>query len=246
MAKESGDESRHSEARREAVRVLQILSRFYSYRVLERIYGIHFQNLWRYASLLSVPERETAERILEKTRELGLLERALRERAAGSLANGGLHVLARDTGFLQLASYLVSRRLREEREERVDSVIAVSHEALTLATALALELEAEVCVASERARAEPRGVLLAHFRSRFSGEVFSLMVPKQCLDSGDSVVLVDVELREADRVSALASLARKAGARVEAIVVLRASREALAEVERDLEKSRVIEVLPEL
>ncbi|MEM4426085.1 MAG: hypothetical protein QXV55_00625 [Acidilobaceae archaeon] len=243
MAKDPGEEQRHSEVRREAIKVLQILSRFYSYRVLERVYGVHFQNLWRYANLLSVPERETAEKIVEKTRELRLLEKALKERVSQSLANGGLHVLLRDTGFLQLVSHIASQMLKDERDSGIDAVIAMSYESLPLATVLAIEFEADVCVVSDRIKAEPKGILATHFRSPSSGEVFSVLVPKQCLDNGNGVILVEAELKDVSKISALLSMAKKTGTRVIALVALKTAKEALEELKKGAEKVEVVEVL---
>lgn len=246
MAKDSGEEQRHGEVRREAIRILQLLSRFYSYRELEKIYGIHFQNLWKYAMLLSIPERETAEKIVSKTRELRLLEKTLREKTAESAVNGGVHVLLRDTGFLQLASYIIAQKIREKAGDvDVDYVIAVSHEDLPLATALALELEAGVCMASERARAEPKGVLASHFKSQSSGEVFSILIPRQCLEDENTVVLVEAELRDSSRAAALASMARRARSSVLAVVAVRADRQVVEELEKTVPGVRVVELYPE-
>lgn len=245
MAKDSSEDSRYGELRREAIRVLQILSRFYSYRVLERIYGIHFQNLWRYAMLLSIPERETAEKIVSKTREMKLLEKTLREKASETMVNGCPHVLLRDTGFLQLASYMVLQKLREIGEPMIDSVIAASPESLPLATVLALELDAEVCLASDKVRAEPKGVLVTHFKSMLSGEVSSILIPKQCLEGDNNVIIVETDLKDPTRVSVLASLAKRTGARVLAIVTLKAERDSVEELARAMPDVYLIRLIDE-
>ena len=187
------------------LRILDTLNYFYSFRDLEKMLGVPFQSLWRYVNLLSIPEERTAERILERVKALNLIEAAARE--ALSEAGDELWRLARTPGFIQLFSIIAEDAIGLGK---LNTVVAVTEEAVSLATATAMELEAEVCYATDRVRLEKKGFLATQYRSRRYGELRFVAIPRSCVRDGGKSLLIDTVLEDVDRVSAIVALLRRA------------------------------------
>lgn len=192
--------------RRDAVEILKVLSYYYSFRDLEKILGIHFQSLWRYATLNSVPEKETAERILSKIAELNLL-RTVIERELERVGRE-YHVLPRSPGFVSAFAYTMKEVFGPELFERISSVIALSPMAISLSTAIGIEADATICFAEKEPKLEKNGIAAIHYKSSRAGELRSIAVPRKCLDAA-IIMVVDVELSDVDEAVAIASLARR-------------------------------------
>jgi len=199
--------SRFKDVRAESIRILRVLSYYYSFRDLEEILGVHFQNLWKYVNLHSMPEKDTAERILSKVRELKLVDRILDEEL--SKAGRELHILAREPGFLELFTLKFLDFMEREGVDKLDSVIALSCDAISLATVIALNVRAPTCYLMERGRLEKGGLIAAQYKSRKYLELKLLAVPKACLGGGDAIALVDIELDDIDSIIALSDVVRK-------------------------------------
>jgi hypothetical protein len=81
-------------------KVLSALKHFYSFKELESKLGVSAQILWRYVSLRSVPERVTAEKLLQRIEAEGLIDEAIRKSLQDSeepwqlLSNPGVMTLA--------------------------------------------------------------------------------------------------------------------------------------------------------
>ncbi|MCX8196230.1 MAG: hypothetical protein N3F67_04050 [Acidilobaceae archaeon] len=193
--------SEHGDPRREAIRLLRVLSYHYSFRDLEKYLGISFQSLWRYATLNSVPEKETAEKILARAGSAKLIESIVESLLEKN--EGEYHVLLRSPGFVSASAHLAMSLARED----LDAVVALSPEALSVATQIAMEREATICHILNEARLEKGGLLATHYRSRKERSLKSLIVPKECIEES-SVAAVDVEL-DSDKVLALDYLVRK-------------------------------------
>lgn len=194
------------DSRRDAVEILKVLSYYYSFRDLEKILGIHFQSLWRYVTLTSVPEKDTAEKILTKISELNLLRAAIEQEL--SRAGGEYHVLSRSPGFVSAFAYTVKEFFGSDLFEKINSVIALSPMAISLSTAIGMEADALICYAEREPKLEKDGIAAIHYRSNAAGELRSLAVPKKCL-SAAVIMVVDVELSDLDEALAIASLARR-------------------------------------
>jgi len=59
--------------------LLQALKFFYSFKELERILGVPSRVLWRYVTLRAMPEKDTAQRILNKIMKEEVIEKSLKE-----------------------------------------------------------------------------------------------------------------------------------------------------------------------
>jgi len=131
---------RETVSRSKTLEILSVLNSFYSLRRLEVLFGIPYQVLWRYINLLNVPEEKTAEKIVETANRLRLLEKAAEE--AYVKFEGDVYRLARHPGFIKLCSLLIESAVKELG---VNYVYSASSEAVPLASAAAVKLEAEVC-----------------------------------------------------------------------------------------------------
>lgn len=234
-----GSMPRERNVRSYVLRVLDTLNYFYSFRDLEKLLGVPFQSLWRYVNLLSIPEERTAERILERVKKLNLIETAARE----ALEEVGDEIwrLARTPGFIQLFSIVAEEVIGVEK---LNTVVAVTEEALSLATATAMELEAEVCYASERVRLEKRGFLTAQYRSRRYNELRFLAIPRSCVRDGGRSALIDTVLEDIDRISAIVTLLKRARNEVLGYVAIAARREDLELVRSmGVERVRAVKLL---
>ena len=88
-------------------------------------------------------------------------------------------------------------------------VYSASSEALPLASAVAVRLEAEVCPTTCYVRCEGKGVVTVHYVSRAHREVRFLTVPKSCLQSERKAIVVDIVVDDLDKLSALKTLMAK-------------------------------------
>ncbi len=95
------------------------------------------------------------------------------------------------------------------QEVRIGAVVPISTYALIPATSIALELHSEICPALPEQPASRKGFHLTYFTS--GGFTYAVALPKQCVkDKGTKVLVVDVELKDVDKVQALLSLLKQA------------------------------------
>ncbi|MEN2999248.1 MAG: hypothetical protein ABDH61_01545 [Acidilobaceae archaeon] len=219
--------------RGEAIKLLRVLSYHYSFRDLEKLLGIHFQSLWRYATLNSVPEKETAEKILTRAAEADLVKSVI----DSFLNKSGeeYHVLLRFPGFVSAFAHISVNALGESD---LDAAIALSPEALTIATAIAMDREALICHLRQEARLERGGLLAFHYKSRREKSIRSLVLPKECLEES-SVALVDVVL-DPDKVLALEYLARKNRAKISLVSAISGDKESIEELGHRLNGTKIV------
>lgn len=225
--------SDYRDPRGEAIKLLKVLSYHYSFRDLEKLLGIHFQSLWRYATLNSVPEKETAEKILVRATDADLVKSVI----DSFLSKNGneYHVLLRFPGFVSAFAHISINALGEND---LDAVVALSPEALTVATAIAMDREALICHLRQEARLERGGLLAFHYKSKREGSIKSLVIPKECLEES-SVALVDVIL-DPDKVFALEYLARKNRSKISLVSVISSDKESIEDLKRRLNGTKIV------
>jgi len=97
---------------------LRILTLFYSFRQLERKLGIPMQTLWKYHTLRTVPEKETAVKILKRIQESRIVEEMI-SKLAHSVSD--IYVLLNDVGMLELASFDAVELVKQNRINTVIS-----------------------------------------------------------------------------------------------------------------------------
>lgn len=198
---------RLEDPRSEVMRILRVLTYFYSFRDLEELLQVHFQNLWKYVNLRSIPEKETASKIIHRISELKLLDRIIDEELRK--ANGELYLLTRNPGFLELYALKFTEYMESIGVENLNSIIALSKDSISLAAAIALNTGALVCYVMDSARLESSGLTATFYKSRRYKELKPLIIPKMCLKKDGSIAIVDLNLEDPDMVIALDTLIRR-------------------------------------
>lgn len=194
------------------VKGLQVLKFFYTFKELERLLGVPAQVLWRYASLRSVPERRTAERIAERMRSLRLIDRALE---AALEASSEPWEFVSSIGVLEAAALKLSAELTA-RGLRPDTVVpAPDPYSAAWAATVAAEARLRLCL-SAGDRCPSEGVVAGCSASQ--GRLVAAALPRRCIRGRRLLLLAAVADQAA--FDALASAARRANARVEARAAL--------------------------
>jgi hypothetical protein len=193
--------------------LLRVLKFFYSFKALERRLGVPSQVLWRYVTLRATPERETAQRLISRIRELKLVEEAVQR----TLAEGReLWMVFSNPGVLELTAL---RALDEFRKARVDVVLAASDAySAALAALVATHMRARLCVPSTRPLTRS---VIVEARVDSSGSVEAVALPRGCIPRRSRVLLA-ASLLDEGVLETLAAVASRAGAEVEGVVAIAA------------------------
>ena len=181
-------------------KVLSALKHFYSFKELEERLGVSAQILWRYVSLRSVPERETAEKLIRRIESTRLLEDAL-SRAVDSSSE--LWQLLSSPGILSLIEL---RALEAFRGEKVNAVVSASDGySAAIAAVLAELFNARLCVASRTPYS--RHILVKSYK--VSQEYYeTLMFPKECIPRRGKAIVVATDLTKTSQLAALIDVVR--------------------------------------
>jgi len=130
--------------KRQMLRLLRILSSFYSFRELEKRLDIPMQTLWKYHSLRAVPEKETAIKILRKISESRLLEEIVRDMVT-KYGDSGSYIS--NTGFYELVAYMISDHVRELKPSKVFSM--PDNYSSIIASIVAIDNKLKLCLSDQ-------------------------------------------------------------------------------------------------
>ncbi len=162
--------------------LLRALKFFYSFKELERILGVPSQVLWRYVTLRAMPEKDTAQRILNKIMKEGVIEKTLKRVIESS--NGDEWRLLGNPGVLELAGLKVADMLKKTR---VDVVLApCDGYSVALATIIATYLKSRICIATRYLYSNNNTV--EYYRE--GGSVEAIAVPSDCIPKKARVVII--------------------------------------------------------
>ena len=206
-------------------KVLSALKHFYSFKELEERLGVSAQILWRYGSLRSVPERETAEKLIRKIESTRLLEDAL-SRAVDSSSE--LWQLLSSPGILSLIEL---KALEAFRGEKVNAVVSSSDGySAAIAAVLAELFNARLCVASHTPYS--RHILVKSYK--VSQEYYETLVfPKECIPRRGKVVVVATDLTKVSQLAALVDVVRLRQSTLVGIVGVMGDENRAAELARE-------------
>lgn len=164
--------------------LLRILTSFYSFRELEKKIGVPMQTLWKYRTLRSMPERETAIKILTKIRESGILDEI--RRVISDMASKDPYIVFNHIGVLEYISYDIGEIAREYR---VNALIPLPDSfSIALAVLTASKTRIKLCLTDLR-RSSPSSVCTA-IVSR-EGEVIPLCIPSHCIEQKPRIMLIE-------------------------------------------------------
>ncbi len=173
------------------IKILTILKRFYSLRELQEMLGIPFQALWKYINLSSLPEQETAEKILKKIREKMLIEKTLEMFMKEAKKEPLLLMLK--PNFISFFSFLA---ITEMNKEKFDLIIPFSIASIPHATAVALETGALVCPILKEQPLIERGVLTFQVYNSVNNLLEIYTIPKSCFKQKPKVLIMDLILND--------------------------------------------------
>jgi len=207
-------------------KVLNALKHFYSFKELEERLGVSAQILWRYVSLRSVPERVTAERLLQRIEDEKLIDEAF-ERAIRD-SEEPWQVLS-SPGIMELAELKVISTLKGDK---VNIVITGSDGYSTAFGAiLADALHARLCVASR----SPHSRHLIVKSYKVSQDYYdTLIFPRECIQRRGRALLVSVDGDKASQISALIDVANMRQVSIAGVLAIFGSESKI----RDLVKSK--------
>ncbi len=203
-------------------KVLSALKHFYSFKELENRLGVSAQILWRYVSLRSVPERGTAEKLIQKIEKEGLIDEALKKSLQESdepwqiLSNPGVMTLAE------------LKAMEIFRGEKVNVIITGKDGYSTAFGAmLADAFHSRLCLPSNTPYS--KHVIVKNYR--ISQEYLdSLIFPKECIPRRSHVVTVLVDGTKPYQLSALLDIVKARQAVLTGVVVVLGSESKIKEL----------------
>lgn len=182
MVTASPNEELEKNPKRRLLEILRILASFYSFRKLEERLGVPMQTLWKYYALKTVPEKETAIKVLHRIEETGLLEEIV----------GQIFVETTDPvslvgkrGVLELAAYKASEIARRGGVAAVLSLPDAYSAAVAFSTAV--HARSAVCL-SDQMYIGPDSVCTILRHGRLAR---ALCVNRKCLAKKDRLMLVE-------------------------------------------------------
>jgi len=207
-------------------KVLNALKHFYSFKELEERLGVSAQILWRYVSLRSVPERVTAERLLQKIEDEKLIDEAF-ERAIKD-SEEPWQVLS-SPGVMELAELKVLSTLKGDRVNVV--ITGPDGYSTAFGAILADALHARLCVASR----SPHSRHLIVKSYKVSQDYYdTLIFPRECIQRRGRALLVSVDGDKASQISALIDVANMRQVSIAGVLAIFGSEPKI----RDLVKSK--------
>lgn len=121
--------------------MLRILTYFYSFRQLEKKLGFPMQTLWKYHTLRTVPEKETAIKILKRIQESRIVEEIISE-LAHSVSD--VYELLSNIGILELASF---DAIELVKQYKINTAISAPHTySAALAALISSKIRVSMCI----------------------------------------------------------------------------------------------------
>lgn len=199
--------------------LLRILKFFYSFKELERLLGVSSQVLWKYMTLRVIPEKETAQRLLARIRDGGLVEEAMARVLEG---DSELWLLFSNPGILELAAL---RLVEEFKKSKVDVVMSVPDPYSTALAAIASAyLKTRLCIPSRTPYSDS---VIAESYEVLPGLLDAVGVPRKCVPKDSRVLVVAVTTENPSRIKVAMDIVAKAHAKLVGVFSLIGSRQVL-------------------
>ena len=199
----------------QAVDLLRLLHRRFSYRQLEELTGTPRSVLALYTTGVRVPTPEKAQAIIESILNKINPTSLLMTRINSVRGLGDWQELVLDPLILKITALWISRMYRGA----VSKVLSAETVGVPLATAISLELEADLVLA-RRAPDDPRREYIRGEAGEPPFNLKTFYVQVGSIAPGDKVLLVDDLARTGMTLEALAKIVREAKAKAVAAVVM--------------------------
>ena len=191
-----------------AVEMLRAARRFYSLRSLSEMTGLDPTVLSRYSSGQTLPGDETAVRLLERLRSGVDLARIV---VSNAESGGGFLDLTKPLSMHEVLK-LVSLELAMRFEGAgVDKVLVPEASGVALATAIALELEADLVVA-RKTKVDPFGDYIEEHIAPPLSPARIYYVRRDSIREGDRVLVVDDIVQTGLTLAVMRRIVESAGA----------------------------------
>ena len=223
-------------ARLSVLRLLSILKHFYTFKELEDLLGIPYQRIWRYISLMAMPEKSTAEKIMNNIREKKLIERILSQ----TVRENEFEVwrAIRNIGSIELIGFLAMNMLKNKGVD-VNAVLSFPDEySATIATVLSEYLGSCLCIASRNPRS--KDAMVETYTSKLTGNVELIATPRGCIKKKSNVLLVTFELNDFNSLYASMRLVERGMANTKKLFAVVGRKNVLDEMERMNERIRIM------
>jgi hypothetical protein len=227
---ESEEESILRNPKFHLVEMLRVLTHFYSYRDLEEILEVPMQTLWKYATYRTVPEKETALRLLGRIRETGILEDTIRRNI--TLSEDPLMMLS-NPGLLELATFMTADLVKGYKITTV--VSGPDSYSAAFASLIAAKYKIRLCLST--------GMLYTSdsicSNAYSNGFVIPICVSKGCVWKRQRILVV-VAKQVPGSIKALIQLLKKTGSTIGGILIYYGNREMIeSEVKEELQSNSI-------
>ncbi|MFP3241568.1 hypothetical protein [Caldisphaera sp.] len=205
-------------------RLLGALKYFYSFKELEERLNVPAQILWRYVTLRTVPERTTAEKILNKIRSTHIIDDIL---AKYYIENEELWSLLSNPGIMTLAGL---RALDDLKDEKINVVVtAPDSYAAALGATFSSLFHAKLCAASH----SPYSKHIISKNYKLTSEFFDvLLLPRECVARKSKIIIIMIDGNKTALLSSMLDLAITRQAHVEGIVAVIGSKSKIDELSK--------------
>ena len=200
------------------VKLLNALKGFYTFKKLENLLGISSQVLWRYTSLVSVPEKNTAEKIVNKLEELKLIDKTIEKMIIENKYSFINTIrLNYDVNFLNIIGYKV---WKFGRGNEITVITTTSRNGDPLITIIAEWLKARICPTKRELLLETEKYSFKHYISRTKNSYSQIYVPKNVLKKEDRALIVEDIVKYGESTGALIDLLRELGVHIWGIFII--------------------------
>ncbi len=203
-------------------RLLGALKYFYSFKELEERLNVPAQILWRYVTLRTVPERGTAEKILNKIRSSHIIDDIL---SKYYIENEELWSLLSNPGIMTLAGL---RALDDLKDQKINVIVSAPDSyAAALGATFSSLFHAKLCAASH----SPYSKHIISKNYKVSSEFFDvLLFPRECIARKSKIIIVTVDGNKIPLLSSMIDVAITRQTHVEGIVAVMGSKSKIEEL----------------
>jgi adenine/guanine phosphoribosyltransferase-like PRPP-binding protein len=220
------------------ITALRLVKKNLKYSELQEILGIPAPVLWRYIAGLVRPTRERASEILRMLIENGVLRRVIAKKLKpvnGDVVN--MYSLVYSTDILWLASIEAYHHFKGQD---LDVALTTEVDGIPVGLAIASMLDLNLVVAKRRKELGFSDFYEETYLSRDPPSLVTLYVPKESLERGSRVLVVDDLLRSGRTLRALINIVKQARAEIAGIFSLVSIGSEWKDVIRDLNVRTVI------
>jgi purine operon repressor len=212
------------------VGLLQELKEIYTYKELSEILNIQESVLCRYVNGNRIPSEKQCSNIMLKVRERIGISQLLRNQI--KIFEDGFIDVSKLLFFPNLLRSYLTLVLESKLSNNIDKVIGIASNGLPFATFVSSIYNVPLIIAKKH----KDSVFLRYLEENIkeSNSVISpIYIREDLIKKNDKVLIVDDVLRTGKTFSALSNLAAKAGAKIEAAVIIASSRENISTARTD-------------